>query len=269
MADIKITELPQTTNVSDSDELIVQQPTGTKRTSISNLPAGVPDGGTIGQVLTKQSSTDGDVGWDDVDKMDFVSSPTANHFLTTNSSGQAIDSGIAKSLIGADTALNTTNKTIIPAINELNDKFAYPKQYSATGLIVNGSSLPIQGHGTFTATFFESGLVRVDFAVKISAGSTSSLFNFGINKNLLSQLVPSMPEITPTNFAGAFTYYDSNGAVNYDLTGYGGLACNPTATQFWGFGRTYNTSGNKGGWPASGIAEGTYITGCVYGTYTV
>ena len=42
MADIKITELPQATSVSDSDELIIQQPSGTKRAGIADLPVGSP-----------------------------------------------------------------------------------------------------------------------------------------------------------------------------------------------------------------------------------
>ena len=97
MADIKITELPSTSSLEDTDEIIVQQSDGTKRATLANLPAGVPDGGTVGQVLTKQSSVDGDADWEaipsDTTKMNLVSSPTNGDLLTTNSSGQAIDSG--------------------------------------------------------------------------------------------------------------------------------------------------------------------------------
>lgn len=59
--------------------------------------AGLPSGGTTGQVLTKLSSADDDADWEDIPsdstKMNLVSSPTNGHLLTTNSSGQAIDSG--------------------------------------------------------------------------------------------------------------------------------------------------------------------------------
>lgn len=57
----------------------------------------LPSGGTTGQALIKQSSQDGDADWEDIPsdatKMDLVSSPTSGDLLTTNSSGQATDSG--------------------------------------------------------------------------------------------------------------------------------------------------------------------------------
>ena len=59
--------------------------------------AGLPSGGTTGQVLTKLSNADDDADWEsipsDATKMNLVSSPTNGDLLTTNSSGQAIDSG--------------------------------------------------------------------------------------------------------------------------------------------------------------------------------
>lgn len=54
---------------------------------------GVPSGGTRGQIIVKLSSEDGDVEWQDNNKMDFVQSPTANDILLVNRNGQAIDSG--------------------------------------------------------------------------------------------------------------------------------------------------------------------------------
>lgn len=58
--------------------------------------SGVPSGGTTGQVLTKLSNADDDADWEtipsDSTKMNLVSSPTNGHLLTTNASGQAIDS---------------------------------------------------------------------------------------------------------------------------------------------------------------------------------
>lgn len=54
----------------------------------------LPTGGTAGQILTKQSSTDGDADWENLPiKMDLVSSAIANDILLTDSNGQAIDSG--------------------------------------------------------------------------------------------------------------------------------------------------------------------------------
>lgn len=64
MADVKIIDLPEATVINDTDDLIVEQADGTKKASVSLLPAGVPDGGTQGQVLTKQSALDGDADWE-------------------------------------------------------------------------------------------------------------------------------------------------------------------------------------------------------------
>lgn len=51
----------------------------------------LPNGGTTGQVLAKQSSTDGDAVWED--RMELVSSPSVNDILITDANGQAVDSG--------------------------------------------------------------------------------------------------------------------------------------------------------------------------------
>lgn len=51
----------------------------------------LPNGGTTGQVLAKQSATDGDADWED--RMELVSSPSTNDILITDANGQAVDSG--------------------------------------------------------------------------------------------------------------------------------------------------------------------------------
>lgn len=65
--------------------------------NVSIAVGGLPSGGTTGQVLTKQSNADDDADWETMDlsaKMDKVSSATNGDLLTTNASGQAIDSGV-------------------------------------------------------------------------------------------------------------------------------------------------------------------------------
>ena len=61
-----------------------------------NVSGALPAGGTQGQVLTKQSSTDGDADWESLPtKMDLVASPTSGHLLTTDANGQAVDGGMS------------------------------------------------------------------------------------------------------------------------------------------------------------------------------
>lgn len=66
MADVKIIDLPEASSISNTDDIIVEQADGTKKAAVSLLPAGVPDGGTQGQVLTKQSALDGDADWETI-----------------------------------------------------------------------------------------------------------------------------------------------------------------------------------------------------------
>ena len=67
---------------------------------------GLPSGGTVGQALMKQSSADGDADWEsipsDSTKMNLVPSPTNGHLLTTNASGQAVDSGVSVADVQTD-----------------------------------------------------------------------------------------------------------------------------------------------------------------------
>ena len=180
MADIKITELPQTTSVSDSDELIVQQSTGTKRTPISSLPAGVPDGGTTGQVLTKQSSADGDVDWDDVNKMNFVSSPTANNILITDSSGQAIDSGKSladlQALLTAGSGIDISNDVISSLLN-------------MDLLWTNSSSTSEFAEQTLNLNLSQYSLIYI--VVKFSTSSSSNVIGFLANTNFNGVILAS------------------------------------------------------------------------------
>lgn len=81
---------------------------------------GVPSGGTTGQIIVKLSNDDGDVEWQDNNKMDFVQSPTANDILLVDSNGQAVDSGKQLSqlqeLLTAGTGIDITG-------NEISNKF--------------------------------------------------------------------------------------------------------------------------------------------------
>lgn len=62
MADVKITELPSHGTLTDDDLLIIEQPNGTKKLPLGDV---IPDGGTMGQLLSKHSNTDYDMSWED------------------------------------------------------------------------------------------------------------------------------------------------------------------------------------------------------------
>lgn len=83
--------------------------------------AGLPSGGTSGQVLTKLSSADDDADWESLPtKMDLVSTPTNGHLLATNSSGQAVDSNLAtdtvQNAIGSIAVIETSPATSAHAV---------------------------------------------------------------------------------------------------------------------------------------------------------
>lgn len=91
MADIKITELPATEESFDSDLLVLEQASGTKKIEkgdflsdqVKSVNNELPDSSGNVEITIPDVSN----------KMDKVSSPTNNDILLTNSSGQAIDSG--------------------------------------------------------------------------------------------------------------------------------------------------------------------------------
>lgn len=174
MPDIKITELPVASTLSDSDELIVQQSDGTKRATLANLPAGVPDGGTQGQVLTKQSSEDGDADWEDIPsdttKMDLVSSPTSGHLLTTDSTGQATDSGSSISDVQEEVKCLVCNISSISAL-----PFTLNRANITSDMVVINSVLsnPSAQTGDWTVTTSNGSL---SISGSISGSTTITLY---------------------------------------------------------------------------------------------
>lgn len=74
----------------------------------------LPTGGTTGQSLVKNSNADGDASWQN--RMSPVSSPTNGDLLTTDSVGQAIDSGVTindlKCLVVTSNSFNSLPQTI-------------------------------------------------------------------------------------------------------------------------------------------------------------
>lgn len=70
----------------------------------------LPNGGTQGQVLTKQSSTDGDASWENT--MNLVNNALDNNIPILNSSGQVIDSGVQITEINNKKVLVITTSSI-------------------------------------------------------------------------------------------------------------------------------------------------------------
>lgn len=144
-----------------------------------------------------------------------------------------------------------------------------PTRFIVNGVVLNSSIDPIEGAGRVVVTLYPNGVARIDFVVEITtSGSGSTAFSYGINRDILHALNPSIPIITPG--AGVCHYFKTTsggGAWNETLNQYSGTLS--AVSQFWQPGRVYNTNGDTGGWPANSFVVGHRIVGTAYGTYTV
>ena len=81
MANVKIPDLPLNDALTDDDLLVVEQSNGTKKVPLGSV---IPDGGTTGQLLAKDSGTDYDLGWIDAPQS-LPSGGTTGQVLTKQS----------------------------------------------------------------------------------------------------------------------------------------------------------------------------------------
>lgn len=142
-----------------------------------------------------------------------------------------------------------------------------PKVYVASGFLFNSAGDTCEGYGTATVSLYPNGIARVDFNIKFTtSGTSSSNFQCGLNRDLLSNINSNIPTITPIQ-GGSLTYYATSGSVGNDKMDYGGLMTN--VNQFWQPARIYDTSGSVGGWGAQCYVANQRIIGVCYGTYSV
>ena len=145
----------------------------------------------------------------------------------------------------------------------------YPKVLSGSGKVVDASGDTTEGVGAFTLTLYNNGQCRIDFSFKITtAGTAASNFNWGFSAALLKSINPDVPNITPS-YGGYVVYLNSNGTKDDSLNGYGGCATRNSNGSRWIFGRVYQTAGEFGSWNSSKFTVGTFVYGCVIGTFDI
>lgn len=137
--------------------------------------------------------------------------------------------------------------------------------YECSGLLINSIESVITGWGRAAVTLKE-GIAEINFSARIQT-NTGSTFNWGLNRDLLQTLIPDLPTITPISRYSNLQFFAATGAVLTDLMGYSGMAV-PT-NQFWTPARMFQTEGTIGSWGSDQFPVNSYITGTVYGTYTV
>lgn len=171
--------------------------------------------------------------------------------LTTNNASYALSAAQGVALKSSIDALNTSLSNFT--------------SYHVAGGYVNSDGGTLGGVGTATVILLPSRLALVIFSFSVSsAGTNGNIFRCGINRNLLSILNKSIPTITPI-VGGAAQVLTSAGVKDGDFSNYG-VYTQPN-TEFWTFGRVYNTSGSYGTWPESMYKAGMMFTGVVYGRY--
>lgn len=138
--------------------------------------------------------------------------------------------------------------------------------YEGYGFIINSNNGEIGGYGHIIVTL-KNGIAEINFSARIQDNNGSSTFNWGLNRDLLNTLIPNLPDITPIGNYSNLQFFGATGAVLVDLMGFGAMAS--VTNQFWTPARMYKTDGSTGTWGSDQFPANSYITGTVYGVYTV
>ena len=138
--------------------------------------------------------------------------------------------------------------------------------YECSGFILNSVAGEISGYGRATVTL-KDGRAEIKFSVRIHTNDGPATFNWGLNRDLLHTLLPNLPVITPIGNNSNLQYFAGTGDVLVDLMGYGAMAS--SSNQFWVPARMYQIDGSTGTWGTDRFPINSYITGTVYGVYTV
>lgn len=152
--------------------------------------------------------------------------------------------------------------------NAVYDEFkkVQPQTYECAGFLVNSLAGEITGYGRATV-ILRDGIAEIKFSVRIHTNDGSATFNWGLNRDLLHTLLPNLPVITPIGNNSNLQFFAGTGDVLVDLMGYGAMAS--SSNQFWVPARMYQIDGSTGTWGTSQFPINSYITGTVYGVYTV
>lgn len=223
MADIKITELPQATSVSDSDELIIQQPSGTKRAGIADLPVGSPLSAGDGINITNDVISV-------INRMLPVSSPTANHILLTDPSGQAIDSGKSlanlQELLTAGRGIQISQNSISNVFETLYSPNLNDIKYNYQSYVYNAANKPsnVNGSGKLISVF--SGGDTASHGVQMfSPYNNNDLYIRSYNTSTSTwtswEKIQKSPELLWTNASVSSPF--SAQTISLDLSRYNGV----------------------------------------------
>lgn len=152
--------------------------------------------------------------------------------------------------------------------NAVYDKFkkVQPQTYECSGFLVNSLAGEITGYGHATV-ILRDGIAEIKFSVRIHTNDGPATFNWGLNRDLLHTLLPNLPVITPIGNYSNLQFFAGTGDVLIDLMGYGAMAS--SSNQFWVPARMYQIDGGTGIWGTDRFPINSYITGTVYGVYTI
>lgn len=190
---------------------------------------------------------------------------TTTHELRVHD-GSTVGGHILYTKSDVDTALAGKTNTDLSNLTSAGVSKLGPKIYKVAGFLINSAADTAEGHGVAEVYLYPNGIAIIEFSIQCTrSGTSTSYFNWGINRDLIHALNPEIPIITPTG--GIETYYATSGNVAADRTGYGGTLF-PVGV-FWQPARIFNTSGAEGGWPAGNFIENQRIVGTARGTYTV
>jgi hypothetical protein len=141
-----------------------------------------------------------------------------------------------------------------------------PVCYRVSGKLINSIADTVEGYGVAEVYLYPNGFAKIEYSIQCTqSGSSTSYFQWGINRDLLTSKNSQIPKITPVG--GTMTFYGTNGNIAADRTGYGGILA--AVSQFWQPGRVYKLEGDTGGWPAGNFVVNQRVVGTAWGTYEI
>ena len=159
--------------------------------------------------------------------------------------------------------LITTDKTLVGAVNEVNNKLT-PKVYSYFGEILKSFSTGTTiGHGRLTVFIEPSGIVRIEFMAKITTqGTVTNVYDIGLPLSIIQNIDANIPTLRPL-CSGLVEMFDSNGILS-ESNGYAGCIHPRSDNTGFTIGRFYTTDGNVGMWSDSSFEVGEIYKGVAY-----
>lgn len=138
--------------------------------------------------------------------------------------------------------------------------------YYAFGNLIKSNGGTVTGTGIATVFIEPSGLARIDFSITITAsGTVNEVFQYGIASDILREINPSIPVITPIGGGVLHWYRYPEMTFNDTAVIYSAFPREDESGNYWRIARIYVADGTWGDYPETCLQVNQRIIGTCYG----